>query len=141
MKLPFELSKEEEEEYYGPIDGVRPEDHPEAYQNLRKCFCLTLANNVELVYISILEYRLRLCVTCYISKGQPEIYEPYTSWHSIWVMTPEWSPYKLNCEECGDRLFKLKRAYRCTECIEECFESEEELFSKEDQEIEVLTRW
>jgi len=104
MKLLFELTKEEEEEeYYGPIDGVRPEDHLEAYRSLNKCFCLTLANNVGLIYVSILEYKLRLCTACYIKKGQPEMYEPQISWYSIWVMTPEWSPYKLNCEECGDR--------------------------------------
>jgi len=59
----------------------------------------------------IREYKLRLCIACYMKMGQPEIYEPRTSWHSIWVMTPEWSNYKLNCAECGDRLFKLKRAY------------------------------
>jgi len=141
MKLPYEIEKEEEEEFYGLIDGVRPEDHLENYQNLSNCFCLELANSIRIIYISILEYKLRLCVTCYVRMGQPENYEPRTSWHSIWVMTPEWSYHKLNCTECGERLLKLKRAYRCIECIEECLENERELFEKEDQEIEVITRW
>jgi len=74
MKLPYELSKEEEEEFYGPIGGVRPEDHLESYQDLSKCFCLNLANNVDLIYVSILEFKLRLCKTCYLRTGQPEIY-------------------------------------------------------------------
>jgi len=89
MKLPYEIEKEEEEEYYGPIDGIRPEDHLEYYQGLSKCFCLGLANNVGIIYVSILEYKLRLCIACYMKIRQPEIYEPRTSWHSIWVMTPE----------------------------------------------------
>jgi len=79
MKLPYETRKEEEEEYYGPIDGVRPEDHLENYQGLSKCFCLGLANNVGIIYVSILQYKLRLCIACYMEMGEPENYEPKTS--------------------------------------------------------------
>jgi len=51
MKLPYKLGKEEEEEFYGSIDGVRPEKHLETYQGLSKCFCLSLANNIDLIYV------------------------------------------------------------------------------------------
>jgi len=54
------------------------------------------------------------------------------------LMTPEWSNYKLNCVKYGNRILKLKRAYRCTECTEECIENEKELFRKQDQEIEII---
>ena len=51
MKLPKETSEEEQNEYYGPIDGICPEDYIQTYKELLDCFCLKNYQHDEIIFV------------------------------------------------------------------------------------------
>ena len=65
MKLPKETPEEEQNEYYGPIDGICLEDYIETYKKLLDCFCLKKYRHDEVIYVERMYPRIRLCKDCY----------------------------------------------------------------------------
>ncbi|XP_024867449.1 uncharacterized protein LOC112451801, partial [Temnothorax curvispinosus] len=114
-------SEEEKNEYYGPIDGVRPIDYREGtYQIFMRCMCLSTENNGEILYVERSDSRRRLCEECYDREFQPGNFEEVTGWHSIC------SPLhgididtKVNCYFCNQELMWLRPSHQCRDCLEE----------------------
>ncbi|CAL1672039.1 unnamed protein product [Lasius platythorax] len=57
------------EEYQGPIDGVRPLDHPETYGYLMELRCVMLTGNR--LYQSIIDSH-KICQACYATASEEQ---------------------------------------------------------------------
>ena len=138
MKLPVEGREEEEDlEYYGPIDGILPHDHPEAYYELLTMYCII--KNVIRIYTCD---ELRVCTNCYeeTSEGEKEYYEE-GGWHCMGFYST--AVVASKCFKCNAAISIVRAASQCTECIEEYFELGHEGWTQllNGKTIDVITRW
>ena len=138
MKLPVEGREEEEDlEYYGPIDGVLPQDYPAAYSRLMTMYCVI--KSIVRVYTCD---KLRICTNCYdeTQDDEKEYYEE-GGWHSMCLYTT--TLVASTCFKCNVQLATVKPASRCQECIEEYLELGQEGWSHLNRGgcLDVITRW
>lgn len=146
MKAPImdERSQKEQDEYYGPIDGVRPLDWPETYLVLNISKCMKNVGQ-RIIFVKNRYPWKRLCENCYLQRGQPESFNMKTVWHSLC------SPLhgltldtKLKCARCNNVVIKFKQARTCRECIEQFLikriKFEIEFYLEKHLEIEVDVR-
>lgn len=127
MKLPAEQENKDFNEYYGPIDGVRPIDHQDAiidnygqpYQVMCNSICLQ-SIDLDDVYISQMQHKSRLCGTCY-RHIQPEYYLKQN--HTVVQRDFFYPDEKLCCSACSKLIMKeCGSAGDCQLCIEEILE-------------------
>lgn len=144
MQIYEVMSPEEEEElfneYYGPIDGVRPTDHPETYHKLIAMFCVTTTHTV---YSPTSQRQNRICEECHgrllndqqrdFERGITHLLVGRVRLHQV-----------TTCMGCDRQIAQIKPATRCTECIEEFLQQMSSLGNNSPPAyaiIEVITRW
>lgn len=131
----FRTSDQEGEEYYGPIDGVRPSDHRDAYPMLGGLICCTTIWGP--LYYNPWNLT-KLCYSCYAQRITSAEQRQYSrmGWHTIGYIRLT-NPF---CCICGEILLKARQAEECTECIEEYMESGINIINARGV-IDVITRW
>ena len=136
MKLPVE-EFEEDMEFYGPIDGVLPSQHPHVYRPLMQMYCVI--KSIIRVYTWEM---LRFCTNCYDTMYEPvKQHLVEGGWHSM--CKPTALMMASSCHQCGISLATVTPACRCTECIEEYLELTPGKWNVLNMGgiIDVITRW
>lgn len=141
MGVPHNLYRTEEqqgEEFYGPIDGVKPEDYRESYPLLSFMKCLTPLRGQ--IY-SHQTQGIKICGDCYENECAEGLRARFVA-HS-WHVMQKFQHVKPDCEICGHLIFIARPAERCTECIEEYLEASPlaKIQMTAGKEIDVITRW
>lgn len=135
MKLPIELPEEEENEFYGPIDGVRPVDHV-FYRGIYEMICVT-----GTAFVNLREHSIDnvLCEKCHAEIYENRINEsPYQRIYKHLIMTEDVRVSVL-CKSCQQEVYSDKAAEDCRECIEEYLDSKNKILC--GIPVEVITRW
>lgn len=133
------LYQEDDENCHGPMDGVRPHDFPETYEQLLKHFCVKPFS----LPIYCLDNKRRVCQDCYENGLDNEVRVLYQEggYHSMCRNAGVANATK--CHVCQRRIAYITPAGSCTECIEEFFEvtGEDLRNMSRGKTIDVLTRW
>ena len=88
------------------IDGVYPQNYPEAYQLLLYCSCIALQQEVKIIYVHKIT-AIKICELCYQCK---------IFWHSIIKN----ELINTKCQHCEVEILKrFQPAYECFNCIEQ----------------------
>ena len=99
------------------IDGVYPQNYPEAYQLLLNCSCIVLQQEVKIIYVHKIT-AMKICELCY-SNTQIHLrpnYQCKIFWHSI----IENELIITKCQRCEVEILKrLQPTYKCFNCIEQ----------------------
>ncbi|XP_011859467.1 PREDICTED: uncharacterized protein LOC105556962 [Vollenhovia emeryi] len=118
---PPSRSVEEDNEYYGPIDGARPQDHSDTYWMLLQSSCLQKIVN-EPIYVSKFYSWVKLCEVCYSERQirGVDAYELKENYHAITSRLHRltWE-HKTGCIRCKKELMWVRPAHQCRDCIEE----------------------
>lgn len=135
---PFRTKEQEGEEFYGPIDGVKPEHHRENYGLLPNLKCITPLER-PLYYDP--QIKITICQPCHTSRFTDEerqYFIPHGS-HNLQIDTHA----RPSCAVCRRRVVLIREAERCRECIEEYLETDDpgKAALARGDEIEVITRW
>lgn len=148
MKAPLvtdDRSLKEKNQYYGLIDGVRPIDHQDTYYVLNKSRCMKSAVQ-EVVYIRDRHPWKRLCVECYVERGEPNNFNMDTAWHLLCSpLNGVPLDLKLRCAGCKKLVMRFENAWTCRECIEQflmlkvVFELEEHYNQNFEIEVNIRT--
>lgn len=131
-------TEQEKNEFYGPIDGVKPVDYPDTYQILMRSICMR--QEEEIIYVGMEFPYPKFCEQHY--EGQEGVVRR-TRWHAIssplhdlnWI-------FKSDCLVCKRSLFWLRPAHQCRICIEEFLVNKRTFERKfrEEQNIEIESR-
>ena len=105
----------EEQNADRPIDGVRPEDYPDAYQYLINLRCVTLAGGD--VIQNTTDY-YKMCLTCYES-GSINREQEYHRIPPHNLIHKNSADNQTRCTICGKEIIIVRRASECRGCIEE----------------------
>lgn len=128
------------DEFYGPIDGVLPQDHMETYKDILNSYCLRAISHQDKIFIEETRPRRRLCEDCYIALGLPQQFKFNDAQHSIYMCNRYIRQYALHCIHCKKQLMILRlMAFQCKDCIEEYLNNQETLLLQ--GEIFVYKRW
>lgn len=120
MKISPEEALKNWDEFYGPIDGIRPLDHIETYAHLIASICIEQTNPDENIYISNQHPRKRLCQSCFTELGEPEDFELLQTKHTMCLIRSLNRPNAYCCSLCLKHVMKRKQGSKdCRECIEE----------------------
>lgn len=102
-------------EVYGPIDGVRPQDHLITYNNLRYLRC---CNTMEEVYEQVGTHRIKYCHRCYVDIRM--LYRINFLRLPHHTLVHERIAYNgVVCVRCKKLIIRVKSAFECRDCIEE----------------------
>lgn len=141
MMLPED--SEGQNEFYGPIDGVLPQDHTDTYKDLLNSYCLRAISTTEKIYREDMLPRRRLCENCYIELDSPEQFKYCNLQHSIYIhhrYNHNINLYALHCVKCKKQLLICElMAFECRDCIEEYLINHKTLLSQ--GELLVVKRW
>lgn len=124
-------------ELYGPIDGVRPQDHLITYNYLRYLRCCCTYENI---YEQIGTRGIKYCHTCYLDLEA--IYSMNFVPLAQHTLVHERNAYYGQvCLRCKRLIMKVKPAFECNDCIEEYLNSHNMQLWERGQRIQVIKRW
>lgn len=125
MIIDHEIASGDFNEYYGPIDGVRPEDYTDTnytYLAIMYSVCLKAIDNEE-IYVRDNRRNNRMCGHCYTTYRPPN-YIKVESGHLVRHRRNFNPNTKLYCEKCFKQILRENTsANNCQECIEEIIEA------------------
>ena len=131
-----ERNNQEDNEKYGPIDGIRPEDYSYRYSTLLRCRCISLKQGVGLFLAMVGHIFCQQCVQRYGERPLVEgILTPRYGFHNLTTEIEQ----SLNCAICTKSILQSKSAIQCRECIEQ-FLISESLLSLSNT-VEVITQY
>lgn len=142
MKLPAHLQNKDLQEYYGPMDGVLPENHIDQphgipngdYLAINYSVCLTAPTHDE-IYIEQNRHRRRLCRTCYHSY-RPADFSLLITNHIVHHRGNYNPNQKLYCYRCFKQVFwENGRGSRCSDCIEQMMDTALNRFIQSEQVV------
>lgn len=118
-----QLPEMEGEEYYRPLDGVRPTDHPATYEPLQSLRCIRLLD--EILYQRNSD-NYKICQDCYptIPEEEQSAYGSVVP-HCLVYWTSAYT--QTNCTMCGKAVIKVIHADQCMGCIEEYLDADLDL--------------
>jgi len=125
------------EKYQGPIDGVRPEDHPETYQLLRSFRCIIAVNGR--IYQSARENYRKICEECH-HLMPVERKREYTKVASHNLVHENTARTQSRCTICNRRIIIITPAHECTGCIEEYLHADKNHL-RHGWGVRVVKRW
>ena len=133
-----ERDDQENNEKYGPIDGIRPEDYPRRYSTLLQCRCISLIQGVG-TFLAIDQVGHIFCQQCVQRYGERPlaqgILNPRYGFHNLTTKIEQ----SLNCAICTKSILHSKSAIQCQECIEQFLISEYLLILSNT--VEVITQY
>ncbi|KAJ8677517.1 hypothetical protein QAD02_013304 [Eretmocerus hayati] len=104
----------EEREFYGPIDGVLPQDYPDSYPIIMRSYCITNRDTSVLpIYLNPCNLHI-YCKFCF-TDDLTNHYVPCDNFHIISYRELTYG----HCKDCNELLLTWKPAVNCQYCIEE----------------------
>jgi len=124
------------EEYQGPIDGVRPNDYPKAYEYLMELRCVMALE--EYIYQDIND-NYKICIECYnnTSDEYKNAYAPVAPHNLVHKNSAD---NQINCTYCHKKIVQVKPAHECRGCIEEYLHTPQD-YLNEGWGSQVIQRW
>lgn len=125
------------EEIYGPIDGVRPQDHMITYNYLRHLRC---CRTIGYIYEQIGTRGIKYCHSCYLNiHSVYRINFLLLTQHSL---VHERIAYNgQTCVLCQRFIMTVKSAFECSDCIEEYLICSDGQMWETGNRIAVTQRW
>ncbi|XP_011858844.1 PREDICTED: uncharacterized protein LOC105556366 [Vollenhovia emeryi] len=117
----------------GPVDGVRPHDHPDVYWLLLRSTCLIQISDDPIMVSRFFPWH-KMCRQCYNARPIRGInsYVEKTQYHSLTsrLYNVPWEE-KMCCIRCNAELLHAKRAVSCSQCIETYLDKEDDLRARD----------
>lgn len=124
------------DDYFGPIDGVRPIDYPVTYGALRDLRCVKVTRGD--IYQKSITNR-KVCRDCYLAIPADEQVEYNTvAVHCLVHWTSVYS--QPNCNACARTIVIVEYAHHCGDCIEEYLDADLQLL-RDGWGVPVVRRW
>lgn len=128
MHLLNERTAEEDDEFYGPMDGIMPTT--EYYVPLQRSACIIGTTFINPQLLSA------VCTLCYYANAQYMTGFHMVHEHSLHLPIIDLDP---KCDLCETRHLIIRKATECQNCIEEYLFSKERVMAGEI--IAVQARW
>ncbi|CAL1685190.1 unnamed protein product [Lasius platythorax] len=124
------------EQRRGPIDGIIPQDHHDAYRNLMDLRCVTLSEDD--VYQDMADFN-KIYKECH-DKASAENDQEFMIIPPHNLVHKDSADNQINCTKCNAVIIKLRPAKKCRGCIEEYLYADQGYLA-EGWGIPVVTRW
>ena len=133
---------EMDEEFYGPWDGILPDNYPTIYLKLMRMVCLQGPGLIHEDGYDI--FKRKICRECYERLPESRRFFYPMAFNHLLMLQNSALAYR-DCKFCNNELYTVYHARRCPECIETYFNFDEE--GKDDDiirqghAINVITQW
>ena len=135
-------STDMDEEFYGPWDGILPEQYPTIYLKLMRLVCLQGPGIIHEDHYDI--YKRKICQKCYEWLPESRRFFYPQAFNHLLTLRSSALAFR-DCKLCGSELYTVYHARRCAECIEMHFnfddEGVDEGFLRQGNAINVITQW